>query len=368
MLSGNPKLCSSATELTPGTWNTEVRAVNVTQAFQPLRCAPQFAHAGSQRLCAALLARNVTRILYFGDSTVADLFVATTHEVIPPWPGTLDTPVHAQSVLEAQHNFVSLHPELIASDIFGVRRRNTSLRIAFQDAVAFCHLRRNSFKTSHSESLPSGADTPCTFVRRCGGLLEMLYYYIEPEERFLSGLFRALRNASVAGTAPDSFIWSIGQHYMPAGTFAIAMGDGRFHQANHTNAMFGQHLRLIAESIATYSARRSKDGGSLFFNMLRPAPALKTARWKIQDVAAAASLNDVAQSALQNTPIWDGFEFTRGVEISHSRDGTHYDHIALTAQGALLLEALAHSLVRNQFMPSERGHHPRGDGRGGRVM
>ena len=107
-----------------------------------------------------------------------------------------------------------------------------------------------------------------------------------------------------------------------------------------------------------FSARRSENGGSLFFALLRPAPSLKSARWRTQDAPAAAVLNGVARSVLQNnTPIWDGFEFSRGVEISLSRDGTHYNHLALTVQGALLLEALAHSLVQNHTTPSAEIWH-----------
>ena len=301
------RLCASAEELLPGIFSDD----NGTLSWQPAKCARFPIAEGdtySDAICEALTAgaNDTRRILFIGDSTVRNLFVASVSSVLAP---------------------IEMHEHSTAAEVLrcrGDRRFDTAM--------------------DQAHHLPSN----CSFASRCGGGLELRLWM--PPEPFASGGQRVpLRThletqlaSYYTSRGPDGVIASIGTHYYA----------GYIRGVPHVNV-----TRAYAQDIAgLVSALASRGVGSLaYFTGLRPVVEKKPLRWRSQNECVVAVVNAVAVSTLHHVgrttavdvTVLDGLEWTRGL-ANHSTDGTHYDVPTLLTQGSMLLEMLAAAPSRRQ--------------------
>ena len=358
--------CQSASQLTPGTW--DYATPDAWRGWRPSRCNLTHAEGGERGICNALQAQGIARVIFVGDSTVSNLFLSVIHDVLPPRPESPDTLVLRPELFVRQQELRQQMPNVSAAAFFRWRAGRYFTRdAAVMQANTHCHAARTSTRDNVDRScsarpvLHTLVRGNCSYAIRCGGALELLYWY--PPNPFGDGSGTCIGSGQIpnfpgevvagslhelaAADRPDAIILGLGTHYMPGFSRDVP-------QANVTRA-YADDLRTIDAAARRYcrhpptpykeGSGDDRDGRArhplIFFTQLRPYPKLKRPRWRQQTPEAAATLNAVARDALgPHVPVLDGFELTLGVEPMLSVDGTHYDYFVLAAQGALLLEAL----------------------------
>ena len=282
------------------------------ESWLPKRCRRQVA---TSSLCSALEAANVSTLLFIGDSTIANVFVASIYNVLPggSWD-SLDTP-------------------MLSDDLHGAvgrcwkDRRDTFMG---RDNHFQWSLGRTSLRQQEMEMLNGSASRalfsrrekgPCTYARRCAGKLTLEFWNAGNEDAAAPFLVReSLREMRAKRRLPDAIVWTLGAHYMGTADATVR---------------YSGVVDAFLDSVAPAAARH------VFFNQGYPGP--KAAVWRDKQSACDVfRLNRVAEAlvASRRMDVLDFFELSQAVGGAHMADAVHYDEAVCSALGAVLLHAI----------------------------
>ena len=269
-------------------------------------------------LCSAFAERGIKRVLYYGDSTMTNLFVSSIYDLIPRAGPRDDTP-----------------GQVALGDL-------ATARAARPGACPRCHRCVGSLvhnmKRAPEGGWPEGHQardilyperdlitSPCAHAQRCDGAIELEAWRgaIADWDAMFDNLNASLAELVARRRAPDAVVFSAGTHYM------AKRGD----LMSYSSAL-DQITRLFLDLPGLRAA--------VFVTQLGSTPKKPGEYRLMQSSCEIGKLNAQAFALMRarGVPIVDSLALSHRIPDAHCMDGTHWDAWTLAAQGSLAFQAL----------------------------
>ena len=268
-------------------------------------------------LCAAFAANDINKVLFIGDSTVANLFAKTIYSTLPPTRDPRETVKGQPALSKTKKGQQALKDDTKAGEF----------------ALAHYCKGRLFHGTDKGLYQERGLETSaCAYARRCEGKVELLTWRGGGEGKDQNKLLRdSLNSKAKSWRKPDAVVYSLGTHFMAE-------------QSNE--ARFSEVLQEMTEILLEMSSIKA----IAFFTMLGSDPSRKMAvHRQMQSNCEIGKLNAhaFAITSAYGVPTLDSLAFSQRLWgrplnqiLAHSTDGTHWDGMTVANQSQTVVQAL----------------------------
>ena len=288
-------------------WTWDAKAAPSARTFTSACVQPR----NRTELCAAFAARGIRKILFYGDSTMTNLFEASIYDLLPRAGPRDDTPGQPSS-----RPLIESRPA----------RPGDCLRCNYCAGGRYNVKRTDGRSTPYLYPARQLEKSPCAHARRCDGALELEIWRGATQENGQVQLLNASLlqlSARNAMELPDAVVFSVGTHYM--GTRPSLM-------------RYAADLDVYTRLFLALPRLR----GAVFLAQLG-STARKPHEFRLmQSSCEIGKLNAQAFELMAGfgVPVVDSLALSRRIGDAHSYDGTHWDAFTLAAQGSIAFQAL----------------------------
>jgi len=301
--------CTRMDEITPGTWEFNIPG-NVSARYVPATCTMSHIEYNTENLCSALSDAGISSILFLGDSTSCNLFLATIVLVLPP--------LSAQDTALPKPTY-----QAIETHCWSDRHDNVWANSPGVDL----------WETPFTER----PRTPCNFARRCDGKLTVESWNAGNEHpKMLPLLLNSLQLAS----KKDAVIYELGPHFMGKAS--------NIKERKGLLRVFGDFVWKETRQVKNMATRQ------VFFGNSRHISSKKARVFQeAQSECELAKVNAHGVSIVKSlgAPVFDTYEFTHNIPASFTSDGVHFSQHILAPKSKLLLEALMFDSMKATSRP-----------------
>ena len=287
-------------------WKWDAQATPSARTFASKCYRPR----NGTELCSSLAARGIRRVLFYGDSTMSNLFTSSVYDLIPHAGPRDDTP--------GQLEVRGLAPSRDSNPGDCVRCHHCIGRLVH----GMVPVPRGQSPNLYPER--GLVESPCAHARRCDGAVELeIWRGAVIEWDVIRHLNESLAALVARGRAPDAVVFSVGTHYMSNRSALMGYSS----DLDRTTRLF---LDLPGLRAAVFVAQLgSTDRKPLQHRLMQ-------ASCEIGKLNAQA----FALMSARGVAVVDSLALSHRIPDDHCQDGTHWDAWTLAAQGSLAFQAL----------------------------